>query len=190
MIHNVFVPLFFPAVWLILFIVFILATHLLLLLLMKCKHWQWCDLTVTLSSDRDAAICVKYDIIKVWLTDGLVERKTNDYGRPDLCDRHVHCTVNMQWQENLCAYPHEDVFLSRFNTWRAAECEWKWEISWIKFFSSCRYIYILLFKNVSNPPPFLVCRCTVVWKSTCIYFLLTFSLSRSLFPASGRYRQL
>lgn len=125
------------------------------------KHWQWCDVIW----QRDAAICVKYDIIKVWLTDRLVERKTtNDYGRPDPCDRHVHCTVNMHWQTNLCADPREAVFLSRFNTWRAAECGWEWEISWIKsvqIFSSCRYIYILLFKNVSNPPPFLVCRCTV-----------------------------
>ncbi len=114
-----------------------------------------------MSSNRDSAVCVKRDIINVWLTDRRVEReKTNDCGRPDSCDRHVHCSVNMRWQKNLCADPVR-LFSCLDLTPEEQPNMWEWEISWIKsvqifLFSLCGYISILLYKNMSSPPPFLL----------------------------------
>lgn len=173
----------------------ILITHLLLcFLLMKCTDSD------VMSSDRDAAVCVKYDIINVWLTDKRVEReKTNDCGRLDPCNRHVHCSVNMHWQKNLCADPREAVFLSRFNTWRATEHVGMGNLMnkvcsnlFLFFLSAVTFpFYCIKICPAPNPPPppFALWMYSSV-KKHIIYFLLKFSLPCPLFSASGRYRQL
>ncbi len=113
-----------------------------------------------MSSDRDAAVCVKHDIINVWLTDRRVEReKTNDCGRIHVIDTF---TVPLTCADRkICARTPVRLFSCLDLTPEEQPNMWEWEISWIKsvqifLFSLCGYISILLYKNMSSPPPFLL----------------------------------
>ncbi len=137
-----------------------LVTHLLLcFLLMKCtvKHWQWCDVIW----QGRCCLCETWHHKRVtdWQTCGEGKKQMTVGGLIHVIDTF---TVPLTCADRkICARTPVRLFSCLDLTPEEQPNMWEWEISWIKsvqifLFSLCGYISILLYKNMSSPPPFLL----------------------------------